>query len=437
MADLLVIGGGPAGVAAALTGARLGARVTLVERSELGGASVHRGEVPLARLRRVADLLDELERGEGLGAGGGLVAIDWGRMREEAAAAAATAAQLTRAALERAGVEVVAACARFVGPGRVEVAGLVFERTPVVLATGASPVVPQRRGTPRPGRRAMTGEAVLAMTELPSRVLVAGGAYLGLGWASLLNRLGSKVAVATAGDRILPDEDREMARALQRALERRGISFGFGRGALEQAEAELEPELLLFADTRLPNYSGLDLEAAGVAIGPAGEVTVDARCTTSAPEVFAAGDLTGPPWFSSRARAQGTVAATCALGGTARFRPERIPRWVGTHPELAAVGLTEEQAIACGRPVTIGRGGMAPEPSASRSGQDPTALKLVVDAEYGEILGAHMVGCGASELIGLVATAMELEADYRDLARLHHLPSGPARLLTEAIASIC
>ncbi len=187
---------------------------------------------------------------------------------------------------------------------------------------------------------------------------------------------------------------------------------------------------------RSSNRSGLDLEVAGVATGPAGEVMIDARCATSAPEVFAAGDLTGPPWLSSRARAQGMVAATCALGGTARFRPERIPRSVSTRPELAAVGLTEEQAIARGRPVAVGRGGPAIDPDTPTSGEDPARLKLVVDAEYGEILGAHMVGRGASELIGLVTTAMELEADYRDLARLHHLPPGPGGLLAEAIASI-
>lgn len=436
MAELLVVGAGPAWVAAAITAARLGARVTLVERAAPGGTCVHRGEVPAARLRQAADLLDELDRAERMGVRAGPPALDWGRMRASAAAAVDVAAGRTRAALEAAGVEVVTAGARFLGPGRVEAAGLVFERVPVVLATGAGSIVPQRSGAPRPGRRVVTGDEVMALGEVPSRLLIAGGARFGLEWAALFHRLGSRVVVATAGDRILPEEDREMAGALQLALERRGVRFFAGRGSLERAEAELEPEVLLFADSRRPGSSGLDLELAGVATGPGGEVTVDARCATSAPGVFAAGDLTGPPWLSSRARAQGTVAAICALGGTARFRPERVPRAVGTRPQLAAVGLTAEQAAARGASVAVGRGGLAPGSGDPTPGEEGGTLKLVVDTEFGEILGAHMVGCRASEVIGLVAAAMELEADYRDLARIPSPHQDLAGLLTEAVASI-
>ncbi|HZU15796.1 MAG TPA: NAD(P)/FAD-dependent oxidoreductase [Candidatus Dormibacteraeota bacterium] len=436
MAELLVVGGGPAGVAAAITAAGLGARVTLVERSQVGGTHVQRGEVPAARLRYLADLLEEIGRAEELGVRVVPAIADWGRMRAAAAAAAEAAAARTRAALRAAGVEVVAAGARFLGPGRMEAGGLVFERMPVVLATGAASIVPQRSGAPRPGRRVVTGDEVMTLDQVPSRLLIAGGGRLGLEWATLFSRLGSRVTVAMAGDRLLPGEEAEMANALRVALERRGLRFLSGRGALERAEAELEPEVVLFADSRLPGSSGLDLEAAGVATGPSGEVTVDTRCATSTPGVFAAGDLTGPPWLWGRARAQGRVAATCALGGRARFRPERVPRTVHTRPELAAVGLTEEEATARGARLGVGHGRLGPDPGEPAPGGERGWLKLIVDTEFGEILGAHMLGCRASEAIGLVATAMELEAHYRDLVRVHPRHHDLAGLIARAVASI-
>src|SRR5204862_3795763 len=142
---------------------------------------------------------------------------------------------------------------------------------------------------------------------------------------------------------------------------------------------------VLFADSRRPNLGGL--EAAGLETGPGGGLAVDGGGRTSAPGVFAAGDVTGAPWLSNRARAQGVAAATNALGGSARVRPERLPRSVNTHPELAAVGLTEEEARARGIEPAVGFGELATSLRAVTLGEDRRALKLVVDPEFGEILG--------------------------------------------------
>ncbi|MDQ6922030.1 MAG: FAD-dependent oxidoreductase, partial [Candidatus Dormibacteraeota bacterium] len=196
----------------------------------------------------------------------------------------------------------------------------------------------------------------------------------------------------------------------------------------------LEADAVLFADSRRPNLGGV--EAAGLETGAEGGVIVDDGGRTSTPAVFAAGDVTGPPWLSNRARAQGMAAATNALGGSARVRPERLPRSVNTHPELAAVGLTEEQARARGIEPAVGFGELATSLRAVTLGEDRGALKLVVDPEFGEILGAHMVGVGATEVIAQVAAAIELEADYRDLATVHHLHPSLAELVTDAVAAI-
>jgi dihydrolipoamide dehydrogenase len=432
MTELLVLGGGPGGVAAAQTAARMGARVTLVERAGLGGTCVHAGCIPSGAFHRTASMLDELGRAERVGVRAALEGVDWARLQAWVGSVVSKAAGLTRAALDSAGVEVVAAPARFTGPGRVEVDGRVFEGMPVVLATGAASFVPELPHVP--SCPVLTNTEAMALDRPPGRLLVSGSGRFSLEWADLFAHLGSRVTVATADARVLPGEDSDIAGFLQLVLEQRGLRFQFGVApdvALPEADA------VLFADTRAPITAGLGLEIAGIEVARNGRgVIVDAECRTTAPGAFAVGDVTGPPWLSNRARAMGATAASRALGGTVRFRPERLPRSVNTHPELAAVGMTEEEAAARGMDAAVGFGELSTSLRGITLGEDQGALKLVVDTEFGEILGGHMVGVGATEVIAQVAAAMELEADYRDLARVQHLHPSLAELVTDAIASI-
>jgi dihydrolipoamide dehydrogenase len=338
------------------------------------------------------------------------------------------AASMTRASLEAARVEMLSGPARFEAPGRVEVGRRVFEGVPCVVATGAASFVPEEARAA--GCRALGNDEAMALDRAPGRLLVAGAGRFSAEWADFFAQMGSEVTVVAGEDRLLPGEDSDLAGYLQLLLEERGIVFEFGRRSLEGFEADA----VLFADSRRPNLDGL--EAAGLETGPEGGLVVDDGGRTSAPAVFAAGDVTGPPWLSNRARAQGMAAATNALGGSARVRPERLPRSVNTHPELAGVGLTEEQARARGIEPAVGFGELATSLRAVTLGEDKGALKLVVDPEFGEILGAHMVGVGATEVIAQVAAAIELEADYRDLAKVHNLHPSLAELVTDAVAAI-
>ena len=428
MTDLLVVGGGPGGVAAARTAARLGARVTLIERAGLGGTCVHAGCIPSGALHRTVTALDEVVAASRIGVTVGPASVDWLRMLTWSGSVVQSAARLTRTTLEAAGIEVLTGSARFTGPSSVQAGERTFEGVPVVLATGAVSVP----ASADDGGPTMTNEDAMALDRAPGRLLVSGAGRFSIEWADFFRHLGTAVTLSAAGDRILPDEDADIAGLLQLLLEQRGIRFLLGSDA--HAE-EIDVDAILMADARTPNLLGLDLEAAGVATS-AGAVTVDAQGRTSVPGIYAAGDVTGPPWLSNRARAQGIAAATNALGGSARLRPERIPRSVNTHPELAAVGLTEAQATARGGPVAIGISELAMSLRGMTLGEDQGALKLVVDSEFGEILGGHMLGAGATEVIAQVATAMELEADYRELGRVQHVHPSLAELVTEAIASI-
>jgi dihydrolipoamide dehydrogenase len=235
------------------------------------------------------------------------------------------------------------------------------------------------------------------------------------------------------GPRVLPDHDADVAGFLQLTLEERGVRFRVG-APLE--EGALAADTILSADRRAPSLEGLQVEAGGATLDAAGAVEVDDRCRTQAPDLWAAGDVTGPPWLSNRARAMGTAAAAGALGEPRRVRFERLPRSVNTRPELAAVGLTEEEAASRGLQVATGFGELTTSLRAITLGTAAGALKVVVDREFGEILGAHMVGVGATEVIAQVALAMELEADYRDLLNVHHLHPSLAELVTDAVASV-
>jgi dihydrolipoamide dehydrogenase len=400
IADLVVVGAGPAGVAAALAGRRAGAQVVLIERGLLGGTCVHAGCIPSAAYHASAALLQDLRAAGPLGVRVESATLDWERAQAWASAASETVAATVRNRLSYADVRVEVRVAS-IGAGGVDG----YEGVPAVVAVGARSVAPEGM---------ISNDAVMGLPQPPKTLTVMGAARFSLEWADLFATAGSKVTVVVPGERPLPDEDADMAGFLQLQLEERGVVF-------TSEWPDTPAEVALSADTREPNLPGME---------------VDASCQTRLPGVWGAGDVTGPRWLSNRARAQGEAAAANALGGSVRVREERLPRSVNTHPELAAVGLTETEAAARGIEVAVGFADLATSARAITLHRTAGALKLVVDPEFGEILGAHMIGVGASEVIAQVAVAMHLEADYRDLVRVAHVHPTLAELVTDAAASI-
>ncbi len=424
MSDLIVIGGGPGGTAAAIRAAQLGGQVTLIERAEMGGNCVNRNCIPVHCFLASARLLDRMRR-----------AAEWGieaeapklRMSRVIARKDGIVQELREGMtglLPSYGIEVIQGTARLLGPGRVAVDGRTLEAKAIVIATGARMASP-----PAEFEGVINPHQALALDEVPKTLLVVGDGPVECEMASLFRLLGSQVTLALPSTQPLPDEDYEVGQRLAAAMGEQGIelktgvtlqSLQRGGGRLVATLAGREGETRIAADQvlwmrREPAIADLGLEEAGVKLQD-GAVVVDERMQTNVPGVYAVGDVTGPPMFSHLATAQGLVAAENAMGRSRQFHAHAVPRCAYTVPEVACVGLTEDQAEEAGYQIEVSNVPFAINARAMAAGDLQGGVKIVSEAEYGRILGVHIVGPGAMELIAEASLAVQLEALAEDLA---------------------
>ena len=431
--DLVVIGGGAAGVAAAVRARQLGARVTLVEAEQLGGVCMNKGCIPTKCLMETAHLYWRLRGAEQLGLRVARVELDWDQIMARKEDLVGYLRMGTEGVLKSNGVELLKGPAQFQTPKSIRVGRQVLAAERFILATGSSWGILGLDG--EASQRVVTTDWLLNMRDVPEEVLVLGGGPVELEAAQYLLFLGSRVTLVESGPRILPQEDREMARRLSSALREQGMNILTGASpvSIQDAEAKvclvvktkegernLEASLVLHA-RRVPNLAGLHPERAGLSMAH-GMIQADGHLRTSQAHILAAGDVTGPPFYSHRASAMALLAARNALGSQEVFEQARVPRAFFTYPEMACVGLTEAQAKERGHKVRSATIPYSVNAKAMMALETDGAVKIVSDARYGEILGVHIVGPHATELISEGALAMELEATAEDLAgaiRLH------------------
>ncbi|MBI2570355.1 MAG: mercury(II) reductase [Candidatus Schekmanbacteria bacterium] len=432
--DLLVVGAGSAGFAAAIRAAELGARVALVEQGGLGGSCVNVGCVPSKTLMRAA----EAHHRAGHSAFAGI------RSHPEVPDFAAVIEQkrLLVAELQQAkywdvlasypSIALLRGAARFLPAGSVTVAGEPVRARKVVIATGAAPWMP-----PIPGLAAsgfLTSTTLMELEDLPRRLIAIGGGAVSLELCQTFARFGSQVTVLEALPRILPGEDAEVSEALAAYLREEGIvvrtgvriaealgGVGAHRVAIEDGERRLviEGDRLLVAAGRRPRTSGIGLEEAGIELGPQGNVIVDEHLRTSRADVYAAGDVIGDPALVYVAAYAGGMAAENALNGDVRrYDLTSVPRVTFTAPAAAAVGLTEAEARARGVAVAVSRLPMSHVPRAIAARDTRGFIKLVADEKTGHLVGAHILAPEAGELIAQAAMAMRFSIRTEELAAL-------------------
>jgi len=450
--DVAVIGGGPAGYAAALAAADRGASVALVEAEAVGGACVHYACIPTNILLSAAAVhIDARELAlHGVFSAG--EEFHFGRAAARKDALIGKLAGGISASLRMRKVTLIRGKAAFSsrqslsvlaesGPQQVEAGA-------VVIATGTRWHPPAIPGVPP--ERVITADAAQSLAIAPASALILGGGpadtAFALEYAFLLAAAGAEVALATPEARMLPGLDADIAQIALNLLSAAGIRIFDGaqvRGEGDRCMVthsrgsdRVPAEVIVAADTRRPYFDTLNLEAAGVEADADG-IRVDRACRTTNPAVLAAGDVTGQVMLSSSAAHMGEVAGTNATGGNALTRLGRIPHMLHTVPEIGWIGLTEAAAKAAGHDVVAGVFDLSFNARAVSLGAREGVVKVVAERGLGEILGVHVVGPGVSEIINIAATLMSVEATVHDLAATTYWHPSLAEGLVEAARRAC
>ena len=452
--DLVIVGGGPAGYQGAIRAAQLGMRVACVEqRATLGGTCLNVGCIPSKALLDSSEHF-HLARA-GLAAHGvrvGEVGLDLPAMMARKDRVVQGLAQGIVGLFKKHGVTHVVGTARIAAPGRVEVRGdagvQTLEAARILVATGSEPM--PLEALPFDGERIVCSTEALALPRVPERLLVVGAGAVGLELGSVWRRLGAEVTVVEFLERMLPWADATCVRQLQRALEKLGLRFRFGSAAVAHERtaggvrvtveskgerATLDADVVLVAVGRRPVTGGLGLQEAGVAVDERGRIRVDERFQTSVPGIFAAGDVVAGPMLAHKAEEDAVAAVEGMAGHPVHVDWDRIPNVVYTWPELASVGLTEDEAKRRGHQVKVGMFPFAASARARCMGDTDGSVRVVADAASDQVLGVHMVGPRASDLIAEAVLALEYGASSEDIGRTCHAhPTLPEALREAALA---
>ena len=445
--QLLVLGAGPGGYTAAFRGADLGLDVVLVERwSTLGGVCLNVGCIPSKALLHAAKVIDDAEAMSAHGIKFGKPEIEPGKLRDWKDG---VVAQLTRGLeglAKKRKVRVVTGDGRFVSAGSVAVATADGEKTigfeHCIIAVGSEPVMlPDMPDDPR----IMDSTGALQLDELPERLLVVGGGIIGLEMATVYDALGVSVSIVELTDTLIPEADRDMVKPLQRRIEARyeAVHLGTRVTSLEATKGGIKVEFeggkapesqtygrVLVAVGRRPNGKTVAAEQAGVEVDERGFIHVDKQMRTNVGNIFAIGDVVGQPMLAHKATHEGKVAAEVISGLKRAFDARVIPSVAYTDPEIAWVGLTEDQARANGIKYEKSTFPWAASGRSLALGRDEGLTKILFDPDSDRVLGAGIVGSSAGDLISELALAIEMGCDASDIGLTIH----PHPTLSETVA---
>lgn len=453
--DLIVIGSGPGGYSAAIRAGQYGLRTAIVEaQPKLGGTCLHVGCVPTKALLHAAEVWDEVLHGKDLGIVCDNPRVDYPRVVERKDQVVAKHAKGIEFLMKKNKVEWIKGYATLKGGGKVEIQAADGARTveakKIIIATGS-----EARMLPgmEPGPSILTNIEILNMTVIPKTLAIIGSGAVGVEFASIFNRFGTKVTVLEMLPRIVPVEDEEISKELHRVFKKTGIRVETGaKVGSVQATAdgvkfsvtladgkteEMTAEKLLVAVGRKPNTDRIGLENTQVKT-ERGFIKVNSWMQTDDPAVYAIGDVVaGTPQLAHVASMEGMVAVAHIAGKPTRpVRTDRIPGCTYTEPSIGSVGLTEAEAKTKGYKVKIGKFPFAGNSKATILGHHDGFVKVVADEEYGEILGVHIIGPMATDLIAEAVTAMESEATVETMMSTIHAHPTTSEAVGEAFQAV-
>ncbi len=452
--DLAVIGAGPGGYVAAIRAAQLGMSVVCIDRDKsLGGTCLNVGCIPSKALLDSSERYAEARNGlSDHGIEVGELQLDLDKMMKRKRRVVQTLTKGISSLLRKNAVDSVVGSASFVSPTEIQVDGEAPQRIRakrILIATGSSPI--ELPVAPFDGRRILSSTEALELEAVPQSLAVIGGGAIGLELGSVWNRLGAEVTVVEILDEVLPGMDSEVASGLRKSLEKQGIRFRL-KTRMVSAESDdsgvtlnldtgdgtdsLRADHVLVAVGRTAHTTGLGLETIDVRTDERGRIVVDQKFQTSVEGVFAIGDVITGPMLAHKAEEEGIAAVEQMAGVAGHVNYKTIPNVVYTWPEAASVGSSAEAAEQAGHAVRVGTAAFRANGRARCSGTIDGFVKIVADASNDTILGVHILGPHASELIAEAAVAMEFSASAEDIARSVHAHPTLAEGMKEAALAV-
>jgi dihydrolipoamide dehydrogenase len=455
--DLIVIGTGPGGYVCAIRAAQLGQKVAVVEkRLTHGGTCLNIGCIPSKALLHASELFEEVGHTfPRMGIGVGVPKLDLAAMMKFKDEGVEGNVKGVEFLLKKNQIDAVHGIGRIAAAGKIEVKNAdgktqMLETKNIVIATGSD--VAQLKGVEIDERRIVSSDRAIALDRVPSRLLVIGAGVIGVELGSVWRRLGAQVTVVEFLDRILPGMDNEVCRQCQRIFEKQGIKFRLSsqvtavdtagnvlkvkiEPAASGAGEIVEADVVLVAIGRVPYTEGLGLDAVGVQKDNRGRVIVDKRFATGVPGIYAIGDVIAGPMLAHKAEDEGMAVAEILAGQAGHVNYDVIPNVVYTFPEIASVGKTEEELKNAGIAYATGKFPFTANGRAKVNLTTEGFVKILADAKTDRVLGVHIVGADAGNMIAQAAIAMEFSASSEDIARTCHAhPTLPEAVKEAALA---
>ena len=451
--DLVIIGGGPAGYVAAIRARQLGSSVSLIEKDALlGGTCLNRGCIPTRTMVRATEFIDMPKKAKDYGVILGAPEIDYTKMVARKNAVIKTVTGGVKLLVEANGAEIINGTGKLVSPSEVEIqmADGTSNRIgakKILVTAGCRIRLPDIPG----GDLAITPTEALDWTEIPQSLLITTGGEIGIAYATIFARLGAQVTLAEKSERILPGIDDDIVAILVKELRKQKIQVLTNTTVTEIKESgenektvvlttgeettTVTTQYVMVADDRQPALDGLGLDALGVATGDNG-IEVNLRMETSVPGILAAGDIIGEPRLAHVAFVEGKIATENALGKASEMNYDSVPRSIYSIPEIASVGLTAEQAASRGHQTQVGIFPMAANGMSTILMERTGLIKVVSDKDDGQVLGVHIMGSHAGELISEAALAMKLECTPQELGGSIHTHPTVSEALMEAALDV-
>ena len=452
--DVVVIGGGPGGYVAAIRAAQLGLKTVLIEKTQLGGVCLNWGCIPTKSMLESARLLDEMRRASDFGLICKDPTPDWGAIIKRSRAAAERMTKGVEFLMKKHKIEVIAGTAAFVTPQKLKVKENGGERElatrNVIIATGAKPnALP---GFDYDGKRIISSHEAMILPQIPKRMLIIGAGAIGVEFAWLYSVMGSEVTLVEVMENVLPLEDEEVSKVVAGSFRKRGIKVHTSGKVTdikrhqdswqykivgEKKSEDLNADVCLVAVGVHAQLDGLGVEKIGLELDH-GFVKVSNYMRTNVPGVWAVGDCAGAPLLAHAASHEGICAVeTIANLPHPGINPDNVPACVYCHPQVASVGLTEQAAKEAGHKVKVGKAFFVANGRAVAGGETEGFVKFVIGKQYNEVLGVHIVGPGAPELIAEVVLGRVLEVSAHEFAKtIHSHPTLSEAVMEAAAAAI-